>query len=50
MLKGLFDMDNPFWRFMSLVADLIILNLLFVLCSIPIITIGASTTALYTET
>lgn len=50
MLKGLFDMDNPFWRFMSLVADLIILNLLFVLCSIPIITIGASTTALYTVT
>lgn len=50
MLQGLFNMDNPFWRFMGLLADLIILNILFVICSIPIFTIGASTTALYTVT
>ncbi|MDL2300582.1 DUF624 domain-containing protein [Clostridiaceae bacterium OttesenSCG-928-D20] len=39
---------NGFFRFMSLVADLIIWNLLFIVCSLPIITIGASYTALYT--
>ena len=33
---------------MGRLADFIILNLLWVVCSIPIITIGASTTALYT--
>lgn len=48
MLQGLFNMDNPFWRFMGLLADLVLLNILFVICSIPIVTIGASTTALYT--
>ncbi len=35
---------------MSRVADLIILNLLCVVCCIPIITIGASITALYYQT
>lgn len=40
--------DNPIMRGMGKLADFIILNLLWVVCSIPIITIGASTTALYT--
>ncbi len=40
--------DNPIMRGMGRLADFIILNLLWVVCSIPIITIGASTTALYT--
>ena len=40
--------DNPILRGMGRLADFIILNLLWVVCSIPIITIGASTTALYT--
>ena len=43
----LFNMDTPFWSFMGKVADLVILNVLFVVCSIPIFTIGASWTALY---
>lgn len=43
----LFSLDNPFWNFMGKVADLVILNVLFVICSIPIFTIGASWTALY---
>ena len=47
MLRGLFDLDNPVMRFLSRVADLLVLNLLFILCSIPIFTIGASITALY---
>lgn len=48
MLNGIFNMDNPFWRAMGKVADLVIINLLFIVCSIPVVTIGASYTALYT--
>lgn len=40
--------DNPIMRGMGRLADFIILNILWVICSIPIITIGASTAALYT--
>lgn len=47
MLKGLFSVDNPLMRFLSRVADILILNLLFIICSIPIFTIGASLTAMY---
>ena len=43
----LFNLDNPVWSFMGKVADLIILNILAVICSLPIFTIGASWTALY---
>ena len=43
----LFSLDNPFWRSLNTVADLLILNVLYVLCCLPVITIGAATTALY---
>ena len=48
MFDSLFNMDNAFWRTMGKIADLIILNILFIICCIPIVTIGASYTALYT--
>jgi uncharacterized membrane protein YesL len=47
MLRGLFSLDNPVMRFLSRVADVMALNLLFIICSIPIVTIGASLTAMY---
>ena len=47
MLKGIFSLDNPVMRFLSKVADIMVLNLLFILCSIPVFTIGASLSALY---
>lgn len=34
-------------RFLHFVADIVVLHFLWVLCSLPIVTIGASTTALY---
>ena len=40
-----FSPDSNFMEFLSKVADFVILNLLTVLCSIPIITIGAAHTA-----
>lgn len=46
-MAKLFDMDNPIWRFMGRVADLFFLTVLWAVCSLPVFTIGASTTALY---
>lgn len=46
-MGGLFNLDNPLWRFMGKLADLMLLNLLWIICSIPIVTMGASTTAVY---
>lgn len=43
-----FSPDSPFSRALSFVGDLIILNFLFIICCIPVITIGASSAALYT--
>lgn len=47
MLSGIFNYDNPVWRFMGKLCDVLILNVLWILCSIPIVTVGASTTAVY---
>ena len=46
-MGGLFDLDSPVMRFLSKMADLIILNLLAFVCCLPIFTIGASMTALH---
>lgn len=47
MSGGLFDMDKPFWRWMGKVPDIILLSLLWYLCSIPIITIIPASCALF---
>ena len=46
-MAKLFDMDNPIWRFMGRVADLFFLTVLWTAFSLPVFTVGASTTALY---
>ena len=43
----IFDMDSPVMRFLSRMADLMILNLLVTICCIPIFTIGAAFTAMH---
>ena len=43
----LFDLDSPFMRFLSRLADLMILNILVLIISIPVITIGAALTAMH---
>lgn len=40
-----FSVDSPFYRFISKLWDLVQLNFLWLLCSIPIVTMGASTVA-----
>ncbi len=46
-MNQLFNPDNPLMRLLGKFFDLIILNLLFLLTSIPIFTIGASLSSLY---
>lgn len=36
-----------FWRWMAKLADVLVLSLLWLLCSVPIVTVGAATAALY---
>ena len=43
----LFREDSPIMQTLTLVFDLVVLNVLMIVTSIPIITIGASATALY---
>lgn len=43
----LFDLDSPIMRFLSRMADMIILNILMMICCIPIITVGAAYTAMH---
>lgn len=46
-MRNFFNIDNAFFRFLSRIADLMILNILFILCSLPILTMGASLCALF---
>lgn len=43
----LFDIDSPVMRFLGKIADLMILNLVTLVCCIPVITIGASLTGMH---
>lgn len=44
-MAGFFSPDSKLYRFMSRLTDVVTLNLLWILCSLPIVTIGASTIA-----
>ena len=46
----IFDMDNPVFRTISKLVDLIWLNIIFIIFSLPVVTIGASVTALMSVT
>ena len=43
----LFSLDSPLMTFLNQMADLVILNILAIICCIPVVTIGAAMTALY---
>lgn len=42
-----FDLESPLMRVLNRVADLMILNLLMIVCCIPVITTGAAVTAMH---
>lgn len=46
-MEGIFSVDGKAFRFFDKMSDLVILNFLWLICSLPVVTIGASTTALY---
>ena len=45
-LKGIFNFNSPLMRGLAVLFDLVILNALFVICSLPVVTIGAAYAAL----
>ena len=42
-----FVIDSPVMRFLGRIGDIIILNLVFVVTALPVVTIGAAFSALY---
>ncbi|MDR0885301.1 MAG: DUF624 domain-containing protein [Clostridiales Family XIII bacterium] len=49
-MGNFFNSDNKIFQGLGQVTDLVLVNFLFVVCCIPVFTIGASWTALYTVT
>ena len=45
-MRRIFSMDNPLMRGLSVIADLIVLNLMTVLLCLPVVTIGPAFTAM----
>ena len=43
----IFDLDGPFLNVLNKIADIFILNMLLIVCSLPIFTFGAAYTAVY---
>lgn len=46
-MKDFFNIESPFMQLLTRVGDLIIVNFLFLLSCVPIVTIGAAVTALH---
>ena len=47
MFRSVFDPLNGFWRGFARVCDIVGLSVCWVVCSLPVFTVGAATTALY---
>lgn len=46
-MNSLFNYENKFMQAVMVIGDLIIMNVLFLICSLPIVTIGAAQAGLY---
>ncbi len=46
-MSEFFNPDNPIMRFITKIANSVYLNILWLICSLPVVTIGASTTSLF---
>lgn len=47
MFQSFFNSENPIFRFTSRVLDILVLSTMWVVCSLPIVTIGPASAALY---
>lgn len=48
LMQALFSPDSRFMQFMSRMGDLLLLNILFLISCIPLVTVGAASAAMYT--
>lgn len=46
-MNTLFSIDSPLGQKLTLMSNLVLLNLLWIICSLPVITMGAATSAMY---
>ena len=46
-MSNFFSLNNPVWNFLGKLADVFVLTVFWFVCSIPIVTIGASSSAMY---
>ncbi|ROR25320.1 putative membrane protein YesL [Mobilisporobacter senegalensis] len=46
-MSSFFNLDNPIFTFLGKLFDIMVLSLVYIICCIPVITIGSATTALY---
>ncbi len=46
MMGKIFDMHSPFMRFLAMIGNLFLVNFLFLVCCIPVVTVGAAFAAL----
>ena len=47
MFATIFNPENDFWRLIAKFADVLALSVLWLVCSVPLVTLGAATAALY---
>ncbi len=45
-MTNIFNVDNAFFRFMSKVCDVFLLSVIWLICSLPVVTAGAATAAI----
>lgn len=50
MFSSFFNPESWFWREVSRITDVMVLSLLWLFCSLPVVTLGAATAALYDAT
>lgn len=46
-MSNLFNLDAPIWAWLTELADIMLVSIYWWICSLPIITLGASTTSLF---
>lgn len=47
MFASMFNPENGFWQWIGKAADVMVLSLMWLFCSLPVVTLGAATAALY---
>ncbi len=46
-MRNLFNPEKGLWQLLGYIGDLVMLSLLWAVCSVPLVTLGAATAALY---